>query len=729
MDKSTVFRKGVTFILTLTIFSTVTATNYYVSATGNDGNAGTTPATAWLTFTNVNTTIFAPGDSLLLEGGSTFTGTINLDANDADGGALNPFVISSYGVGHASIDAGNSFGIYVYNTGGVDIRNLTIVGSGMNVNNEYGVRFVNDLAGNIKKEYIRLRNLTVSGFGEVGISFLGDNGNSGFNNVTVSYCTVHDCLDRGIDMWGDFDQTKTGYAHSNLLVEHCEVYNIIGYNKGEHSGNGIVMSDVQNALIEYCVAHDSGSGNTNCGGPVGVWFWDSDQVTIQYCEAYNMSSGSGAGCDGGGFDLDGGVTNGTMQYNYSHDNDGGGFLIGQFWDARPMSNIICRYNISENDGATNGGSIYLFNISTGSINTVQIYNNTCYLDNPAGNPGAANFLMANYSPGFNDIDVYNNIFYSTGGVPLVSIPAGVGFDADFYGNLYYATGAFDIDYKGTNYGSLAAFRTGSGKEIWNTANTGVQGNPGLVLPGTGVTIGYGNPLTNLFEYHLLPTALALDNGLDLTTEFGLTIGIQDFFGNPALSGTSQDIGAYETQTLLPSLKTALSGIASPHQIELNWSGNWGDTDGEFFIQHALDNQDWELLTEIPYSPTGSPKRFAHILPNPQDGLHAFRILFTNLEGNTSQSEVLYLSVDHHQPFSVYPTPFGEEVTIVANGEPASDAVVELLDLQGKLVWRDQRSLAPGQAEVFSIPSSLPAGSYVLTISTASGSNNVLVRKK
>lgn len=727
---TSILRKSTIFLMVLSFFSTVSAANYYLSATGNDANAGTTPATAWLTFANVNTTNFAPGDFLFLEGGSTFTGTIFLDANDADGGAANPFVIDSYGAGNATINAGNGFGIYTLNTAGLEIRNLIVTGSGMNVNTEYGVRMVNDLPGNIKKDYIRITNLIVSGFREVGISFLGDNGDSGFNDIIVSNCIVHDCLDRGIDMWGDFNQFKTGYSHSNLLVENCEVYNIIGYNKGEHSGNGIVMSDVQNAVIEYCVAYDCGFGNTNCGGPVGIWFWDSDQVVIQYCESYNISSGTVTGCDGGGFDLDGGVTNGTMQYNYSHDNDGAGYLIGQFSVARPMSNITCRYNISQNDALTNGGSTYLFNLSTGTINNVQIYNNTFYLSNSPTNPQEANFYMLDFLPGYTNIDVYNNIFYSNGGVDLIYIPVGAGYDADFYGNLYYSTGAFNIDYKGTNYGNLNAFRTGSGKEIWNATNTGIEGNPGLISPGTGGIIGFGNPLTTLFDYQLITGALAYNNGLDLATEFGLNVGPQDFYGNPSFSSASQDIGAYETQTLLPNIRTSLRAELEQNQIQLTWTGTWGDERGTFEVFHSVDSQSWTSMKSVAYTAAElrQPQYF-HTYSQPEKGLHAFIVTFTSLDGKTSQSEVAYINVGEVNSFAVFPIPFEDEIIVRTRQSNNSEVTFELTDLQGRTVWQIRKGLSAGVETVLTVPENIPSGTFVLTIATQTELSRIQVIKK
>src|SRR5918992_4883738 len=82
------------------------ATDYYVSATGNDSAAGTTIATAWRTLSRPNTTTFRAGDRLLLQGGATFTGTLTIDASDG-GTYTAPITVASYGVGRAVIAAGS----------------------------------------------------------------------------------------------------------------------------------------------------------------------------------------------------------------------------------------------------------------------------------------------------------------------------------------------------------------------------------------------------------------------------------------------------------------------------------------------------------------------------------------------------------------------------------------------------------------------------------------------
>src|SRR5690606_2300161 len=376
---------------------------FFVSPSGSDTNTGLSPLDPFKTISKLNTLDLQGGDAVYLEGGKVHSGNLLLDKNDGNNKDL-PLTIYSYGTGKATIDAGNGNGIYGYNTAGVIIDNLIISGSGMHSNQESGIYFYNDLPGDLKLENIKISNCEIFGFKNSGIVIGAWNGNSGFNNVLIANNKVHDILDAGISSFGHFSQTKTGYAHSNITVRNCEVFNIIGYSKGENSGNGIVLSDVQHSVIEHSTVYDSGKGNTNCGGPVGIWYWDADQVTIQHCEVYNMSSGTG--CDGGGFDMDGGVTNGIMQYNYSHNNDGAGYLIGQFTYARPMSNITVGYNISVNDAATNGGSVYLFNGENATaMKNIFVHNNTFYLSEQ-GYKGAATIKYNVWKPVKENINFY-----------------------------------------------------------------------------------------------------------------------------------------------------------------------------------------------------------------------------------------------------------------------------------------------------------------------------------
>ncbi len=106
-----------------------TGSTYFVdSISGNDAAAGTTTATAWKTFKNVNAKVFAPGDRILLKAGSSWSAEGSQVAKEAydythwvnsvptdvaaenpswllapkgSGTADHPIVLSSYGAGTA----------------------------------------------------------------------------------------------------------------------------------------------------------------------------------------------------------------------------------------------------------------------------------------------------------------------------------------------------------------------------------------------------------------------------------------------------------------------------------------------------------------------------------------------------------------------------------------------------------------------------------------------------
>lgn len=516
-------------------------TTYFISDNGDDSNTGLSPEDPWKTIDKVNSLNLQSGDIVLFEGSYDYPGNLYFDANDGNNSA-NAVKISSYGTGRATIKAGNGYGIFAYNTSGFVIDNIIVAGSGMDSNTDSGIYFLNDLPGNIKLDLIEITNCEVYGFKDNGIVIGGWNENSGFTNVLIENNKVHDILDKGIFSFGKFSSTKTGYAHSNITVRSCEVYNIKGYKKEKsaHSGNGIVLSDVQHSVIEHCTAYNSGSGNTHTGGgPVGIWYWDADQVIIQFNEVYGMASGSNK--DGGGFDLDGGVTNGVMQYNYSHDNEGAGYLIGQFGGARPMANITVRYNISQNDASTNGGSIFLFNgENTTDMKDIFVYNNTLYTSKQASNSAIAAIKLLQWKTMNDNLNFHNNILYVEDGVNLIDVPSG--YAGTFTGNLYHSNGtSFNILYQGTNYSSLAVFREKTQQEISNNLPVGYQGDPLVTDAGKGGTIGFGNKLSDLLAYKLQLDSPANSNGIILP----YNAGNRDFYGNQLPQPGTNQIGAHK----------------------------------------------------------------------------------------------------------------------------------------------------------------------------------------
>jgi hypothetical protein len=490
---------------------------FYVSAAGNDHNDGRTLATPWQTITKVDQTAFRAGDVVLFRGGDAFQGDLKFSAG---GTATAPITVSSYGIGRATIEAGAGSGLAVHNAGGFDIRNLNFVGTGNNQAN--GISFDNSLPGNVKLPHIYIDHVDIRGFGANGIDVLGDTGTDGYADVRITYVTSHNNGLAGVYVEGQVPRA----SNRQVYIGHCQAYN-------DNLG-GLEIADTDGGMIERSVAHDNAAG---LGHEVGIWTYDSNNITIQYNESCRNFSVSGSD-EGDGFDFDGGVTNSVMQYNYSHENDGAGILLGEYPGSGLTGGNLIRYNISQNDGRLNGyAGIYLYNYDYpySKVTNNYIYNNTVY-----NAVGSAAVVIVGSLPASSNVFA-NNIFQTAGGVPLILDYSTSG--ATFVGNDYWTSGgAFAIRYHGARLTNLLAFQA-AGQETLNGKATGHNIDPKLENPGKGPTIGNADLLNTLSAYLVGSTSGVLNAGLNLTSLFGVGSGQRNFYGKLIPPNGPFDIGA------------------------------------------------------------------------------------------------------------------------------------------------------------------------------------------
>jgi hypothetical protein len=393
-------------------------------------------------------------------------------------------------------------------------------------------------------ENISVDSVEVSGFGLYGIFVFGagagtENNFNGYNHVTVTRCTVNNNLYVGIWIYGNYDWTsQKRYAHKNVYIAYSKAFNNSGdYSYLEkHSGNGILVESTDGAIIERCIAYNNGFDcHSPNGGPVGIWTHASNNVIIQYNESHHNKTGSGS-VDGGGFDFDAGVTNSIFQYNYSHDNDGAGFLLYVYKDGPyTFENNIVRYNISQNDGRKNRYSaVHVVNDGM-NFRNIHVYNNTFYTAPSAtGNP-----VVVKVS-GTENVYLLNNIFLSKGNVPLLDI--GSNKNLLIQNNNYWAYGDSAVVYSdSTRFNSIGEWSKRKRYEMNQNKITAKITDPKLVDAGQTRTINNPDSLQTLSSYLLRPDSPLIGAGVPVErivkpAEF-------DFTGLPLKLKKKSDIGA------------------------------------------------------------------------------------------------------------------------------------------------------------------------------------------
>jgi hypothetical protein len=431
--------------------------SYYVSASGNDANPGTRPA-PFKTIGKINSLSLSAGDTVYFRSGEVFNGSLLI--TNGDGSLSKPIVFTSYGSKYATIDGKDSVGINIYKGNYIKIQRLALVGSGRKTGNiRNGLAIVNS-------NKISVDDLNISGFQKSGLLIFAS------QNVIAKKVFAHDNGSAGITVESPYPKRES----INIKILNCRAENNPGdpTNLTNHSGNGIVVGNCINVLIDGCTATNNGWDMPRIGnGPVGIWAYEAESVVIQHCLSYRNKTSKG-GADGGGFDLDGGVTNSVVQYCFSYENQGSGYCIFQYWGATPWHHNTFRYNISENDGTVSDSQagLYVWN-SAGDekiFYDCDVYGNIIYNSKVA----ALCFSEVSKSKG---LRFYNNIF--VGKDSLIKGKDVIG-DATYHNNDWWSMDkGFNID----GITNLDTWAIKENKEQKDGKITGLNINPHFKNPG------------------------------------------------------------------------------------------------------------------------------------------------------------------------------------------------------------------------------------------------------
>jgi parallel beta-helix repeat protein len=542
-------------LLTLGSPALAAGTTYYVDCgAASDGNGSST--SPWNNLATVNSRTFAPGDSLLFSRGTSCTGSFVFSSS---GTSANRITIGAYGTGALpAIDGtGQNRAVKLLDTSYVTLQDLEVKNSrvwGVLVTTDHDAPAVGITLQNLVVHHVTGGSYVAMSAKWTGLVVFAPGmivepdmtkgsgaytRKSYFDTVLVDNVNAYDTtLWAGIFVWGvQIDQdTRWAKDSQNQAIQSR---NITIQNSTVHDtyGDGIAIYMSHEGTIQNSVVYRSGMepGPPDIGTPVGLWWWTSENMVGQLNESYDNHS---PGVDGGGYDIDYGSSNSTMQYNYGHDN--GAYCVSVFGYSGATTTNIVRYNVCAGDGTVHtyrkkkpsGGftdeilpgqsEIYLCTWGGGKLVDTWIYNNTFYVDNIKGDPSATGLF--DVCPGGGDSETNgvfrNNLVVSTIPNVLGDVATANNRARDY--NLYYYTGGSFTDP--------------------NTETHGIYNQNPLVNG-----LGYheiGRPTT---QWTLQSGSPAINNGTNACAGLsGCSVGTRDFFGGHSIPlGGAFDIGADE----------------------------------------------------------------------------------------------------------------------------------------------------------------------------------------
>lgn len=494
-------------------------TTYYVDATGGlDSNVGTNEAAAWKTLAKVNTMTFSQGDKILLRAGQQWVEQLKPKGSGVSG---NPITIGVYGEGPRPIVDGRNVpgggaggaAVLLHNVSHWTVTGLEVVNDNGTNNvgttsarglNRSGIMAYNSSGTGkhgiiIRDNYVHSVNgcFECSGANAQtngGIAVVADIMN-GLSNGASSYDGVQ-ILDNVVERVGRtgivFNDNSTGFLFY-LVAQNALSKNvtIAGNRLKDIEGDGIILNGSVNNLIEYNRIDTAGlvtvQGSTQ-PGTVGMFISKTINSVMQFNEVSGVRFNV---VDGQAYDVDLLTSNSIVQYNYSHDNEGGAILLmGGLFSG---TNATVRYNVSVNDAFVANG---VFTLSSGLMYGAKIYNNTVYIK-----PGLASrpIDQAGWSGGNHNPWTFRNNVIVNHGTGTWEQPTGSGTTIShnlIFGN--HTAGEPTDAYK-------------------------ITADPQMIAPSIEAPEG----LAAVAGYGLAPTSPAVGSGAVISGN-----GERDYFGNP-----------------------------------------------------------------------------------------------------------------------------------------------------------------------------------------------------
>jgi len=380
------------FITASMMMNKAGATNYYISAKGNDAANGLTPKTSWLTIAKINNTKFLPGDSILFKRGDAWREGQALYGS-SNGMAGKPIVFGTYGKGAKPlILASKDISSAVFWTKSSEniwkttskVNITTRDGKGQRTPDVANLIFNNEESIGVKKRF--LPDLKTQGDFSLNLA----------DTILYLYSTVNPSK-----YYKKIEATGIRNCEDNIAVFNGHYLTFINLDIRYSKNNGLFLQNCSNIEIQNCdfswiggcyfpiqtFMLSSSPNPVRMGNGVQLWRGNSD-VTVKYCN-FNQIYDAGISPQGG----DARVAAADYELNnlrFHHNFMNNCFYSFEFWGHQANSK---------------GDSIFF-------------ENNTCLnagrgwstAQRPGGAGRCAHFQFSTSKMAFSNVFIRNNIF-------------------------------------------------------------------------------------------------------------------------------------------------------------------------------------------------------------------------------------------------------------------------------------------------------------------------------
>ena len=569
-------------------------------------------------------------------------------------------------------------------------RNLSIINTNSTTANSATV-LVSSLGTTLGASNDTIRNLTVicgaNTNNNVGVWVEGaDNQNIVLNNLKVEKAT-----------YGFYINGVTGNPANNIRITNSSIGSSTATNY--ISLTGIRIFNAINSIVYQDSIYNILTLNINA--PAMFLGTGCSNITVSNNVIDNNRYIGTSGYGSRGII----VNTGSLTSNISIINNFVARIGGDGWSGYTTDNII---------------GIGILN-NTGGVN---LYNNTVWLSESfAGYATTTNSFAMYVGTGASGLNFRNNIFYNsivnTNGsgskaYAFTSLSASSAFTNLNY-NDYYSGGTQPmLAYFGSaDKSTLATLRTATTQDL-NSINLQVFFSSTSNLHLTGSSIANAN-------LRCLPIA-----------------GVITDIDNQTRNTVFYYMGADENTTYpLPVKLNSFNGFVKNNDVELNWTTALELNNDYFIVEKSVDNVHFEAIGKIKgkgnsnivsnYNLTD----FDAIKTSANNGILFYRLNQFDFDGQNAKSDVIIVKIskDGNNQLEAFPNPFENNITLMINSNSTSNATINIIDIQGKIVHRAALQLLPGfNNYTINNLAELPNGTYIIQVNNNENIQTIKVNK-
>ncbi len=346
---------------------------YVDSLAGDDAHSGYSPRLAWKTIAAVNGHEFSPGDHLQFRSGQKFFGMLRLQGS---GTSRAPIVVGRYAGGPPPrlVGEGGLATVLLADVSFWTLRDIEVSNDAMEEGKRSGILLEATHSGEVNHditiEHVRVfdvKGLTgednsAKDTGGIGIFAPTLAHPARFDGVLIKDCTIEHVDNVGIwlNTYPSLNPLDPAWNESSNEHIHITVNRI-----SDTGRNAIIVRQALAPVIDgNTVTHSSARHHGNA-----IFTRSTRDAIIRRNEV--SFTGTEPSGENAAFDADIDSLHTLIEYNWSHDNQGGLFSLcnNPNDDGNETDGTVVRFNVSENDG------VRAFGFS-GGVTHSTIYNNT-----------------------------------------------------------------------------------------------------------------------------------------------------------------------------------------------------------------------------------------------------------------------------------------------------------------------------------------------------------------